>query len=118
LSVENITAAAGGTDGEGLHSAQRRFSEALLSRQRLLTRADLEVSIRSFDRRIHAIDVDPVLARRARGLRRLHRITVTAERDRFAAPEEEARELVTDLHRFLAERLPIDVDAEVELAWA
>ena len=118
LLVENITAAAGGSDGEGLHSAQRRFSEALLSRQRLLTRADLEVSIRSFDRRITSIDVRPILARRARGLRRLHRITITAERNRFAAPEEEARILVADLDSFLRERMPLDVDADVELAWA
>ena len=118
FSAENITAAAGGSDGEDMHLAQRRFSEALLSRQRLLTRTDLEVSIRSFDRRIAAIDVHPVLARNTHGLRRLHRITVTADRDRFAAPEEEARNLVADLHNFLAERLPLDVDAEVELAWA
>ena len=118
LSVENITAAAGGSDGEGLHAAQRRFSEAVLSRQRLLTRTDLEVSIRSFDRRITGIDVHPVLARSARGLRRLHRITVMAERDRFAAPEEEARTLIMDLHSFLAERMPLDVEADVELAWA
>ncbi|MCU1224443.1 MAG: hypothetical protein JWQ42_2536 [Edaphobacter sp.] len=117
LSVENITAAAGGSDGEGLHSARRRFSEALLSRQRLLTRIDLEVSIRSFDHRITRIDVHPILARSARGLRRLHRITVMARRDRFTAPEEEARTLVNDLHNFLAERVPLDVDVNVELAW-
>ena len=118
LSVENITAAAGGSDGEGLHSAARRFSEVLLSRQRLLTRSDLEVSIRSFDSRISSIDVQPVLARSRRGLRRLHRITVTAERERFAAPEEEAHRLVIDLQGFLRERMPLDVDADVELAWA
>jgi len=118
LSVENITAAAGGSDGEGLHSAQRKFSAALLSRQRLLTRSDLEVSIRSFDRRITGIDVHPILARSAKGLRRLHHITVTALRDRFAAPEEEARILVQDLRGFLAERIPLDVDVNVELAWA
>jgi len=118
LTVENITAAAGGSDGEGLHSAQRRFSEALLSRQRLLTRADLEVSIRSFDRRITQIQVDPVLARGSRGLRRLHRIRITAGRDRFSAPEEEARVLIADLESFLAERVPLDVDINVELAWA
>lgn len=118
LSVENITAAAGGSDGEGLHSAQRRFSEALLARQRLLTRVDLEVSIRSFDHRITGIDVQPVLARSARGLRRLHRITVTAGRDKFTAPEEEARLLVADLRSYLAERVPLDVDVNVELAWA
>jgi hypothetical protein len=118
LSVQNITAAAGGSDGEGLHSATRRFSEVLLSRQRLLTRADLEVAIRSFDRRITGIEVLPVLARSRRGLRRLHRITVTAERDRFSAPDEEAHELVTDLHSFLRERIPLDIEAEVELAWA
>jgi hypothetical protein len=118
LSVENITAAAGGSDGEGLHSAQRRFSETLLSRQRLLTRADLDVSIRSFDRRITGVDVQPVLARSVRGLRRLHRILVAAERDRFTAPEEEARVLVADLNSFLRERMPLDVDASVELTWA
>jgi hypothetical protein len=118
LTVENITAGAGGSDGEGLHAAQRRFSETVLSRQRLLTRTDLEVSIRSFDRRITGIDVHPVLARSVRGLRRLHRITVTTERDRFAAPDEEARVLVMDLHGFLAERMPLDVEADVELAWA
>jgi hypothetical protein len=118
VSVENITAAAGGSDGEGLHAAQKRFSEALLSRDRLITRADLDGSIRSFDRRIATIDVQPVLARSPRGLRRQHRITVTAERDRFAAPEEEARVLVMDLHKFLAERVPFDIDVSVELAWS
>jgi hypothetical protein len=51
-------------------------------------------------------------------LRRLHRITITAERNRFAAPEEEARILVADLDSFLRERMPLDVDADVELAWA
>jgi hypothetical protein len=117
LSVENITAGAGGTNGESLHAAHRRFSEALLSRQRLLTRNDLEVAIRSFDTRIEAIDVHPRLARSARGLRRVHRITVSAPRDRFAAPEEEGRALVADLDGFIKERLPLDVDAEVELAW-
>lgn len=117
LSVENITAAAGGTSGESLHAAHRRFSEALLSRQRLLTRNDLEVAIRSFDMRIEGIDVHPLLVRSARGLRRVHHITISAPRGRFAAPEEEGRTLVADLNGFIKERLPLDVDAEVELAW-
>jgi len=117
LTVENITAAAGGTNGEDVHSAQKRFSEVLLSRQRLLTRGDLEVAIRSFDRRISTIEVRPLLARSAQGLRRLHRITVSAQRDRFAAPDEEGRILLKDLGGFLKERLPLDVDADVELAW-
>jgi hypothetical protein len=118
LTVENITAAAGGSDGESLNFAQRRFSEALLSRQRLLTRTDLYASIRSFDRRISDVEVQPILARSTRGIRRLHRITVTATRERFAAPEEEARLLVSDLHSYLLERIPLDVDVNVELAWA
>ena len=117
ISVENITAAAGGSDGEVLHAGQRRFSEVMLSRQRLITRADLDVAIRSFDRRITDIGVRPVLGRTARGLRRLHRITVMAQRERFTAPEEEARVLLIDLQRFLAERVPLDIDVSVELAW-
>ena len=118
LTVENVTAAAGGTDGEALHAAQKRFSEALLSRHRLLTRADIETSVRAFDHRIHSLQIDPVLARSQRGLRRLHRITVFTARESFHAPEEEARILVGDLERFLADRVPLDVAVSVELAWA
>jgi hypothetical protein len=117
LSVENITGAAGGADGEDLASAQRRFSEAILSRERLITRTDLDISIRSFDPRVRMLDVQPMLVRDTKGLRKLHRIRVSAQRDRFVEPEEEARILVQDLQRFLADRVPVDIDTSVELAW-
>lgn len=118
VTVENITTAAGGSNGESSDAAQQRFSEALLSRQRLITRADLELALRSFDRRITAIDVASALARGKQGrLRRLHQITVTALRERFADPEEERRILIVDLENYLAERVPLDVDVRVEVAW-
>jgi len=62
--------------------------------------------------------VYPGLARTTRGLRRFHRIVVTAGRDRFADPEEEARVLVTDLRGYLAERVPLDIDVSIEMVWA
>ncbi|WP_158942864.1 hypothetical protein [Granulicella sp. S190] len=119
VTVENITTAAGGSNGESADAAQQRFSEALLSRQRLITRADLELALRSFDRRITGVGVAPTLARGPRGqLRRLHQITVTALRERFADPEEEKRILIVDLESYLADRVPLDVDVRVEVAWS
>jgi hypothetical protein len=118
LQAANITAAAGGTDGEGFASAKQRFAEALLSRQRLLTRNDLETAIRSFDRRICGIDVRPLLARGANGLRRLHRIDIRAARQEFVAPDEEARVLLADLESYLSDRVPLDVDLSLKLEWA
>ncbi|HLJ88280.1 MAG TPA: hypothetical protein VKZ53_15785 [Candidatus Angelobacter sp.] len=118
LQVTNITAAAGGTDGEEGGSAQLRFAESLLSRQRLLTRKDFETAVRAFDRRITGVDVQPQLTRTARGVSRLHRVVVTARRDAFVAPEEEARVLTGDLQTHLSERTALDLRISVELAWA
>jgi hypothetical protein len=118
LQVTNVTAAAGGTDGESFASAKHRFAETMLSRQRLLTRADIETAIRAFDRRITRIEVRPLLARSAKGLRRLHRIAISAHREQFVAPEEEGRVLLADLESYLKERAPMDVDLAVELMWS
>ena len=117
--VENITTAAGGADGEPLDATRKRFAEVLLARQRLITRADFEIALRSFDARVTRVQIDPTLTRGlCGGLRRLHRITVTAPREWFAEPEAEGRVLVADLETYLAQRIPLDADVVVELAWA
>ena len=119
LSVENLTASAGGTDGEALHAARQRFAEVLLSRQRLLSRTDIEVAVRSFDTRITAIQVTPRAERAAQGgLRRTYHLALHAERERFVEGEEESRILLAELRRFLQERVPLDVDLSLEFAWA
>jgi hypothetical protein len=116
--VLNITSAAGGTDGESFSSAKQRFAEKILSRERLLTRTDLNTAIRAFDRRIVSIEILPTLVRTAIGLRRKHKITVKASQLEFVAPDEEARVLLSDLECYLQERVPLDVDLALELVWA
>lgn len=119
LFVANLTASAGGTDGEALHVARRRFAEVLLSRERLLTRTDLETAVRSFDTRISAVDVTPRTVRGLRGgLRRVYHLSLHAERERFVEGEEESRIMLVELRSFLAERVPLDVELSMELAWA
>ena len=119
LSVGSVTASAGGTDGEALSAARQRFSEVLLSRERLLSRADIEVAVRSFDSRITAVHLTPRAERAARGgLRRTYHLAIHAERDRFVEGEEESRILLAELRRFLQERVPLDVELSLELVWA
>jgi hypothetical protein len=118
LTVENLTASAGGTDGEALHAARQRFAEVLLSRERLFTRHDLETAVRSFDTRITAVDVAPRTQRGLHGgLRRVFHLLLHASRERFEG-EEETDVLMTELRRFLQERVPMDVEVSLELAWA
>ena len=116
--VLNITSAAGGTDGESFSSAKQRFGETLLSRERLITRADLNTAIRAFDRRIAHIEIQPALTRTATGLRRMHKITLGASRSEFVAPDHEAQVLLSDLESYLQERVPLDVDLALELIWS
>jgi hypothetical protein len=118
IRVASITSAAGGADGESFSSARQRFAETLLSRERLITRADLSTAIRAFDRRIAHIEILPQVARSATGLRRMHKVALKASRSEFVAPDDEARVLLSDLDTYLRERVPLDVDLAVELTWS
>ena len=117
IRITNPTAAAGGTNGEGFEEAQTRFSEALLSRDRIVTRADAEIVARSFDRRILKVDVRSGLERGERGLRRLQRLTCSLDRNDFVDPAAEIEVLRDDLTRFLRTRLPYDTELALELEW-
>jgi hypothetical protein len=117
LSVINPTSAAGGTDGESFEVAQARFAHALLSRDRIITRADLIASVRAFDRRIRDAKVSFGLRRTNEGLQRVQRILVTASRDEFIDPEVETPVLIDELTRWLRDRFLYDIDLSVDLEW-
>jgi hypothetical protein len=117
IRVTNPTSASGGTNGEGYQEAQARFAEALLSRDRIVTRADAETVARSFDRRILRVEVTPGLERGEGGLRRLQRFTCSLDRDAFVDPAAEIQVLEDDLARFLRTRLPYDTELALELEW-
>jgi len=116
LRLTNPTSAAGGTDQEELGTTQSRFAEALLSRDRVVTRKDLLNVVRSFDARILQADVAPSVRRTRQGLQRVERITVKVNRDDFVEPATELKVLKDDLARHLADRFPLGTQLTVEVA--
>jgi len=117
LRITQPTSAAGGTDGESYAEAQARFAEVLLSRERLVTRADMIASVRAFDRRVRSVDVESGAQRTEQGLRRVQRVRLILSRTDFTDPDEESRILREDLTRHLQERFLYDVGVAVEMEW-
>jgi hypothetical protein len=115
--ITNPTSAAGGTNAEGYEQAQSRFAEALLSRGRIVTHADLETMARSFDRRIVKAEVSSRLKRSEVGLQRWQQVVCWLDRDAFVDPDVELRMLKDDLDRFLRTRFLYDTELALELEW-
>lgn len=117
LRVLNPTSAAGGTSSEAFASAQERFSAALLSRDRVVTRADLFAVVKSFDRRIRDARIHSVVERIGGALRRVERVTVELDRADFNDPELEAVYLRDELQALLSSRFLHDIDLSVTVEW-
>ena len=115
LVVTNLTSATGGTDGETAADGRRRLEEALLSRDRVVTRADLIAAIHAFDSRIQNADVEPRLVRSPAGLRRVHAIQIAVSVADFDAPSAECRVLQQELRQYLQDRVPVDLEIVVEV---
>jgi hypothetical protein len=117
LRLVNVVAAAGGTEGESHASAQKRFAEALLSRDRIVTEADLVTALRAFDRRIIDAEVHSAVARTAEGLQRVQRITAFLDRDAFADAQAEVTLLEHELVQHLKKRFVHGIGLELQFAW-
>jgi hypothetical protein len=117
LRVINPTAAAGGADQESFEDARARFAEALLSRDRIVTREDLTAAVRAFDRRIASVRTSSGVRRGAPGLQRVQIVAVAVDRNDFADPDVEGPILQRELAGFLRERTLFDVDLAVEMEW-
>ena len=115
LRVANPTAAAGGTDGEELSKAQDRFAQALLSRDRIVTRADLLNALRAFDSRIASADVEPAVKRTEHGLQRVERVQVRLNKDDFIDPAAEFPLLQDSLLKHLVDRFPLGTEVAVQV---
>jgi hypothetical protein len=117
LAITNVTVAAGGTDGESIEDARRRFAELLLARERVVTHADLEAVIKAFEPKICGVRCQPGLERTPAGLRRVQRVTAVLDRKTFTAPDEEASVLQRILGAHLQERAALGLEVRVEIAW-
>jgi hypothetical protein len=117
LRVVNVVAAAGGTEGENYSSAQGRFAEALLSRDRIVTEADLVTALRAFDRRIIDAEVRSAVARTGQGLQRVQRVTAFLDRDAFADAQTEVALLERELVEHLKKRFVHGIGLELQFEW-
>jgi hypothetical protein len=117
LALSNVTVAAGGTDGERFEDARRRFAELLLSRERVVTHADLEAVSKAFEPKIREVRCHPALERTSAGLRRVQRVTAVLDRNTFTSPDEEAGILRRTLEAHLQERAVLGLEVRVEIAW-
>jgi hypothetical protein len=117
MRVAHVAAAAGGTDGEDYTEAQRRFAESLLTRGRIVTRADLVASVMGFDRRILAVEVQSRMERRNGALRRVERLWVTLDRNGFSMVDIELPALQQDLSRHLTARAMHGIEVDVRFEW-
>lgn len=117
LEIRNLNAAVGGDDGEILADAKQRFAELLLSRERPVTYPDLEAVTRTFEPKIRDVKALPALERGPDGLRRVQKVTITLDRDSFAAPEEEAEVLKRELEIDLQERSLLGLKVRVAIQW-
>jgi len=115
LRIINPTAAAGGTDGEDLEQAQRRFAAALMSRDRIVTRADLETVVKSFDRRISNVSLALGLDRTDQGMQRVQKVRCRVDREEFVDPDEEIPILTQELRDHLEQRFLYDVAVSLKV---
>ena len=117
LSLSNVTVAAGGIDGESFDDARRRFAELLLSRERIVTHADIEAVIKAYEPKICEVRCQPALERTPAGLRRVQKVTAVLNRTTFTSPDEEAMILKRSLEAYLQERAILGLEVRVAIAW-
>ena len=113
-----VTGASGGSDGEDMASEERRFADALLTRGRIVTKADLETAALAMDRRILRVESDSGLQRREGGMRRVERLQVTLDSHGFSRPEVELPTLKSQMEHTLSERLVQGLLLEVSFKWS
>lgn len=116
--LTSLTSATGGTDGESVGDARRRFAELLLTRERVVTHADLEAIVKAYEPKARRVESRPTLARTASGLRRVQQITVTLDADSFALPDVESRIIQRELAARLQARSLLGLDVQVEVVWS
>jgi len=115
LRIINPTAAAGGTDGEGFEQAQRRFASALMCRDRIVTRADLEAVVRAFDRRISNVSLALGVDRTETGMQRVQKVRCQVDREEFVDPDEEIPILTQELRAHLEQRFLYDIAVSLKV---
>ena len=117
--VANLTVTRGGCEPPPFAPARTRFAELLLTRERVVTAADMEVTVRAFEPRVRSVRVESGAELHEGALRRVESVTARVDPTDFADPEAEVIRLRGQLQRHLQERaiLGQQIRVEVELGW-
>ena len=117
MRVVQVTAAAGGSNGEEVASEERRFADALLTRGRIVTEQDLQAAALAIDRRVLAAQVSSGVERGPQGLQHVLRLLLKLDAQAFSKPEIELPNLKAQIEADLRKRLVHGLVLEVDFEW-
>jgi len=118
IRIDNPVQSAGGTDSIPYAEKYEYFADMIRSRERLVTKADIDHFVRCMDQRIGAVKIQPALERQpGGGLRRVYRMIIPLHRQDFAEPDMEEDLLIRKIEDELEKRAPLDLQFKVEVVW-
>jgi hypothetical protein len=115
--VANLTVTRGGCAPPPFAPARTRFAELLRTRERVVTAADMEVTVRAFEPRVRAVRVESGAELHDGALRRVESVVASVDPADFADPEAEVIRLRGQLQRHLQERAILGQQIRVAVDW-
>jgi hypothetical protein len=117
--VTNLTVTRGGCAPPPFAPARVRFAELLRTRERVVTEADVEITVRAFEPRVRGVRVESVAELHDGALRRVEAVTAFLDPADFADPGAEVVRLRGQLQRHLQERAVLGqtMRVAVEYGW-
>jgi hypothetical protein len=117
--VANLTVTRGGAAPPPYAPARMRFAELLRTRERVVTEADVEITVRAFEPRVRGVRVESVAELHEGAFRRVEAVTAYLDPADFADPGAEVVRLRGQLQRHLQERAVLGqrMRVAVEYGW-
>ncbi|CAA9310721.1 MAG: hypothetical protein AVDCRST_MAG68-1197 [uncultured Gemmatimonadetes bacterium] len=117
--VSNLTVTRGGCAPPPFAPARTRFAELLRTRERVVTEADVEITVRAFEPRVRGVRVESVAELHEGAVRRVEAVTAFLDPADFADPGAEVVRLRGQLQRHLQERAVLGqtMRVAVEYGW-
>jgi len=102
--VASLVPSKGGAAPPEYADARDRFAELLRTRERVVTAADIEIAVRSYEPNVRDVAVESTSEITERGLGLVTKVSVHVASADFADPEAEFDRLAVELEQYLSER--------------
>lgn len=113
--VANLVPSRAGAAPPEYAPAKLRFAELVRTRERIVTAADAEIAVRTFEPRVRSVTVTPVTAVEGGQARQGQVVSATVSAVDFADPEAEFPRLESQLARHLQARAVLGFDISVKV---